>query len=378
MKVLHINCNYIYTKLHQLMIGNLEEKGIDNTVYSPVAYHAEAVIKPQYGEVISECFPLYSRYVYHYKQSLIRNDLENKIKVSDHDIIHAYTVFTDGNVAMQLSQKYNIPYVVAVRDTDVNTFFKKIPFLRKRGLAVLLNARYVFFLSKTYMEYVIEKYVPSTLQKEIVKKSIIIPNGIDEFWLLNKYSMRDYSTIRSALEDFNIKAIFVGAISKRKNVSTTVKALNILKGQGWKISFTVIGKVEDRDEFDSINKSEFSHYLGPKGKEEIMEFLRQNDIFIMPSITETFGLSYAEALSQGLPVIYSRGQGFDGQFEDGQVGYAVNSRSEIEIANRIEKILANYEQISKRCISAADSFNWKIIAGEYDKVYNHCMGIIER
>jgi len=44
----------------------------------------------------------------------------------------------------------------------------------------------------------------------------------------------------------------------------------------------------------------------------------------MPSITETFGLVYAEALSQGLPVLYTRGQGFDRQFEEGEVGYAVD------------------------------------------------------
>ena len=36
---------------------------------------------------------------------------------------------------------------------------------------------------------------------------------------------------------------------------------------------------------------------------------RENDIYVMPSIIETFGLVYAEAMSQGLPVIYTRGQG---------------------------------------------------------------------
>ena len=40
--------------------------------------------------------------------------------------------------------------------------------------------------------------------------------------------------------------------------------------------------------------------------------------FCLPSHAETFGLVYVEAMSQGLPIIYE-GQGFDKQFQDGEV-----------------------------------------------------------
>ena len=48
----------------------------------------------------------------------------------------------------------------------------------------------------------------------------------------------------------------------------------------------------------------------------------------MTSLGESFGLTYAEAMSQGVPVIYSKGQGFDGQFKEGVVGYHVDPLSE--------------------------------------------------
>lgn len=35
MKVLHINCNYIGTTLHQLMIEELTRQGIENEVFVP-------------------------------------------------------------------------------------------------------------------------------------------------------------------------------------------------------------------------------------------------------------------------------------------------------------------------------------------------------
>ena len=89
----------------------------------------------------------------------------------------------------------------------------------------------------------------------------------------------------------------------------------------------------------------------------------------MPSFTETFGLVYAEAMSQGLPVVYTRGQGFDGQFEEGFAGYSVNSNSPEEIADVIEKIIADYSTISANCISGALQFNWKEIAEKYYEIY---------
>ena len=64
----------------------------------------------------------------------------------------------------------------------------------------------------------------------------------------------------------------------------------------------------------------------------------------MPSIHESFGRVYAEAMTQGVPVIYSKGQGFDGIYPDGHVGYSVPSRNPEYIAECIKNIsqLFNY------------------------------------
>jgi len=80
-------------------------------------------------------------------------------------------------------------------------------------------------------------------------------------------------------------------------------------------------------------------------------------------------LVYAEAMTQGLPVIYSKGQGFDRQFEEGTVGFHVESRNAEEIADRIEDIMTNYETISENCVRLSDRFNWSEIAKEYEEIY---------
>ncbi|HGK7332802.1 TPA: glycosyltransferase [Streptococcus suis] len=66
----------------------------------------------------------------------------------------------------------------------------------------------------------------------------------------------------------------------------------------------------------------------------------------MPSFHESFGLVYAEAMSQGMPVIYTRGQGFDGQFEEGVVGFSVDCIDEVEISNKIISIVKGFKFLS--------------------------------
>jgi glycosyltransferase involved in cell wall biosynthesis len=68
---------------------------------------------------------------------------------------------------------------------------------------------------------------------------------------------------------------------------------------------------------------------------ELIDIYRANDIFVMPSFTESFGLVYAEAISQGLPVVYSIGQGFDRQFPEGEVGYHADPNSAQSVADAI-------------------------------------------
>lgn len=368
-RVLHINCNYAGTLLHRKMIEHLNHFGIKSTVYVPV-YESEGVDVTTGGAevILSKCFRKWDRVCFDYKQGKIFRDIQDRCEMGRFECIHAYTLFTDGNCARRLSRKYHIPYVVAVRSTDVNVFFRKVLYLRERGVQILRDAAAVFFLSEKYRTCVLEQYVPQKYREEIYAKSHIIPNGIDDFWLDNLY--RDKAENASELKlSRHINVICAGIVNKRKNHLATQEALQLLRKQGWSVHYQIVGKVLDRRLFERIMSYPDTEYIPHQPREKLLEYYRQNDLFVMPSHTETFGLVYAEAVSQGLPVLYTRGQGFDGQFEEGRVGYAVDANDPAEIARRIADAAQRHRELTDNCLQCATKFNWTGICEQYRNLY---------
>lgn len=363
MKVLHINCNYMGTALHQTMITHLDTLGVENTVFAPVHTLENAVITPNDNVVACKCFHKLDRVLFYRKQRKIEKALQANIDVSEYHLLHAYTLFTDGNCAYELSKQYNIPYVVAVRNTDVNVFFRWMPYLRKRGVEILKNASAVFFLSSAYKEQVLGKYVPQSLREGIEAKSRIIPNGIDDFWLQNLQLTQNKQCHNP------IRLVFAGRINANKNIPTIQKAMKLLQEQGHDAQLTVVGKVENKAVFRELVKDKATTYIPPKNKTELIDIYRTNDIFVMPSFTESFGLVYAEAISQGLPVICSAGQGFDGQFPEGEVGYRVDAHSSQSVAEGIIKIVKDYSRITNNLSDKAKRYNWDAICSQYAQIY---------
>lgn len=364
MKVLHINTNYTYTALHQLMIDALDQMdGIENHVFSAVYDKKLGVIVPKQNVCVCECYHKWDRLCFHYKQRKIIRAAQANLNIGDFDLIHAYTLFGDGNCARKCAQKYGIPYVVAVRNTDVNTFFRLRPNLRRLGVQIMLDAAAVFFLSESYRKQVLEQYVPEKYWASLEKKIYIVPNGIDEFWFSHP------PTQTKKLSQGPVKLIYAGRIDRNKNIPTTQKAMALLRTQGYETTLTVVGKVKEPKVLETIRQDPWTTYLPAMPKEELADAYRRADLFVMPSLMESFGLVYVEAMSQGLPVVYSKGQGFDGQFPEGQVGFAVDSRRPESVAEGIRKVIDNYAEIAGNCIPSADKFHWTGFCREYADIY---------
>jgi glycosyltransferase involved in cell wall biosynthesis len=368
MKILHINSYYGGSKFYKNLFDYQVNYGLDITVFMPV--FASVNNLEDYGDytTISKNHTKFDRLFFHLKQNKIYIDLINKYDLNKFSIIHAHSLFTNGYIAMKLKKNFELPYIVAVRNTDMNIFFKKMVHLRRLGVQILNNADRVIFLSETYRDELIQKYVPKKYRNEIKGKSSIVPNGIDDYWFGNIVSQKKKTS------NTNLRLLQIGDINRNKNIETTVKTVELLNKINYKVILDVVGKVKDQKVFDKISGLNCVHYLGTKTKEELLEIYRNNDIFILPSINETFGLVYGEAMSQGLPIIYTKGQGFDTQFKDGEVGFSVNCLNEGQIKDKVIEVLLNYDNISINCIKLCRKFSWADIATCYISIYKNIRG----
>lgn len=363
-KILHI-CSYYYgTKLYKNLMERFKEKNVDFKVFAPCSYDYNYNGNEEY--LISEkCFNKIDRLCFHYKYNKVYNKLIDTVNVKEYDLLHAHSLFSNGYIAYKIYEKYKIPYVVAVRNTDINVFFKYCIQLRKLGQRILENASKIIFISNAYKEKLLEKCVPNNMKKNIEEKCVVIPNGIDDYFLLNCEKQP------KKIENNTLNLVYTGRADKNKNLITTIKCCDTyLKGK-YNIKLNVIGKITYKKYKRIFNNYDFINYLGPKNKEEIVEIYKNMNIFVMPSKHETFGLTYVEAMTQGLPVIYTKNEGFDKFFEDGLVGYPIKYNDYSQMAEKIELIINNYQIMSRNCIRESKRFNWNDISQEYINLYNN-------
>ena len=365
MKILHL-CpsfnNIIYAKLCDELIN----EGLSLTAFSFLSRQSNLIPVHRDYCTYQRPFNDIDRLFFFLKEKKIMTMLIHSCNCEGFDIVHAHTLFVSGYIAYKLKKRYGIPYIVAVRNSDITIFYKYRFYLRSLGGKILKEAESIVFLSPHAKNQLFSKYLKKTEVNELEKKTVIIPNGIDDYW---------HEHTRTQSKKFSgYNFIFWGDIDRNKNVVNSCKSLDKIVKQGQKVHFYVIGPCKDSSVLDIVKSYDFVEYLGKSDKETICRYADSSSIYIMPSFSETFGLSYIEAMSQGLPIIYSKGQGPDGYFDKNSVGCAVDPNNIQSICQGIEVIVGNYTQMSKNAINESYNFSWKSVAKTYKQLYKGIMG----
>ncbi len=284
--------------------------------------------------------------------------------------IHAATLYSDGAVAYSLSKKYKIPYCISIRGTDAKTYSNHLFYLWPLANRIIKHSSSVSFLTQAIKDR-FDSFWQYWLVRDELHDGQIINNGIDSIWIQN---------IRNVIPSLHqvIRVLFIGRFDSNKNVESLIKAVISLRDR-YPIHLTLIGGKGGRHSeiLGMINENaETVEYLGEiYDKEKLLMEVRKCNIFAMPSHGETFGLVYAECLSQGLPLLYSLNTGFDGMFPQGYIGYGVDSHSIEAISEGLVSIITNFELLKKNIVSLDFSlFSWDKIASRYLSIYNNLVG----
>ena len=204
-------------------------------------------------------------------------------------------------------------------------------------------------------------------------KYFIIPNGINlsDFQLNNfKKNNLFYKKYNDNIELRSKIIVSLGRFHSKKGFDILINAFNIVKKKIPNLFLFIAG--EDYGEKNQLQKiiSELNlndsvfltHYI--EGEEKI-NFLKNADVFALPSHDENFGIVYAEALAAGTPIVASKNTPWE-EVEKYDCGKWVDNTPE-NFAKAIEYLL-NLDNIimgqnAKYFIS--DNYDWNKISTKF-------------
>ncbi len=228
---------------------------------------------------------------------------------------------------------------------DLN--FDEDSFLGKYNAKDFETADYIIVPSN-YCKYT---FVSEGVKEEKLK---VIPYGCD----LSKFYPIAFK------RDATFRVLFVGKICPRKGVHYLIDAIKAIKQKN--IELLLVGMIEEG--FEGVLKDlpacvkHIKYY--PHSK--LNEIYSKADVFVLPSLSDSFSVTTLEAMASGIPVIVSENVGAKEIVNNGDNGFVVPIRNCEAIIEKITVLYNNRfyaREMGKNARNSVIKFNWN----EYGK-----------
>ena len=192
----------------------------------------------------------------------------------------------------------------------------------------------------------------------------------------------------SERQDQERTVLYVGRLEKRKGVRELFEAIPRVLAQVPAARFVLAGA--DNSQHDGfraqtgldyptyfrqryrqvVSRVEFKGFVD---EETLQGLYRTCDLFVAPSLFESFGLIYLEAMNYGKPVIGCRSGGVPEVVEDGVTGVLVEPADAISLANSIVALLTSPRRMQEMGEAGRarllDCFTYERMARSFEAVY---------
>lgn len=160
-----------------------------------------------------------------------------------------------------------------------------------------LIAKIHYFIVKNFdLSFALNKEMKSALIKKNFKKVVLVPNFLNERDLIPYQKKKENSS--------NINLIFVGSLSERKKPHLLIDTVAKLNRKGYSFNLKIIGSGPlYKNLFNLIDELNDKKIELLGFCERPMTYLKEADIFILPSVSEGTPRAVMEALFIGLPCI---------------------------------------------------------------------------
>lgn len=176
--------------------------------------------------------------------------------------------------------------------------------------------------------------------------------------------------------------LYVGQLIPRKGADVVLKCLSRLSEYA-SFNLYIVGDGRERDKLEELRKqsdlADRVHMVGNISREEVYEYMKKADIFVMPSQKETVGLVYLEAMANGCITIGARDEGMDGIIVNDDNGFLVKALDEDDLEQCFRHIFGMTKEqlhaMSDRARGTADQYTQE----ERSQIYlEQAMKVVER
>lgn len=256
-------------------------------------------------------------------------------------VIHSQCEFSTFLIAQRIARELNVPIVHTYHTVyeDYTHYFSPVKKWGKAAVSTFTRK----VLSHTRCVIVPTEKVKQILLRYGVREEIrVIPTGID---------MNRYSKILSEEERVNLRlnlgipvqagvAVFVGRLAREKNLEEIISMVSMAKPENFRL--LIVGDGPHRqalEEYvDSCGIRDQVIFTGMVSPEEIYKYYQVGDVFVSASTSETQGLTYVEALANGLPALCRKDECLDGVVRNNINGWQYEDY--IDFAEKLQIVLA--------------------------------------
>jgi len=322
-----------------------------------------------FHEVEISNYPLFEHSLY---GLALTSKMLEVIKYEKLDLLHVHYAIphaTSAYLTKQILKKENsdIKVITTLHGTDITlvglepSFLPLVKFSIEESNGTTAVSR--FLKEKTLTNYNIESDIK------------VINNFIDT----DLFSPMPNELLRNKIAP-NGEKILIHTSNFRpvKRVPDTIKILTEVKKE-IPAKLVLIGDGPERSECERLvremNLAKDVFFLGKQ--DVLQEILNIADIFLLPSQSESFGLSALEAMSCGVPVVCSSVGGLPELVRHNETGYIAEFGDTSRMAKYVIDLLTNdkkFNAFSKNArLRAIEHFDKKIIVPQYEKYYEEIL-----
>lgn len=277
------------------------------------------------------------------------------------DLIHSHFTWTAGYAGMRLREDYGRPFVLTVHE-DNNWLDKELNSKDERIYNIWRSADILFRVNKRTIKD-LRKYNDNV---------IYTSNSFNE----NLFFPQDKQKSRKELNlNLNEKILLnVGYLEGYKGQIYLIKAFDILlkKYKRDNIKLYIIGEGSMRSilesEIEKLNLKERVILLGKQLHKDIPVWMNACDLFVLPSLSESFGIVQIEAFACGKPVVASKNEGSKEVVTSEEYGLLCEIADPEDLAEKINKALEK-KWDEKKIIDYSNMFKQENLLKEQIKEY---------